>query len=178
MNYRQVNLEGFPFGLSSKIDAVLSGKSDIKFDKSDIEKLFLISYSKLHSDYVNESDGTFPDFFLSFNKKDEITGIELFDQTEFLPSSFKIKNFEKQFIDLLQKNLDYIVMEYYDDEDLDSSEYECSCNVLSISDEDLETLNSIEIKSAVLKSIENFDFKNENFYNKLVLFIKYAFFSK
>ena len=174
MNYRQVNLEGFPFGLSSKIDAVLSGKSDIKFDKSDIEKLFLISYSKLHSEYVNESDGTFPDFFLSFNKKDEITGIELFDQTEFLPSNFKIKNFEKQFINLLQKNLDYIIMEYYEDEESDSSEYECSCNVISISDEDLETLNSIEIKSVILNSLKNFDSKNDKFYNLLLTIIEYA----
>lgn len=174
MNYRQVNLEGFPFGLSSKIDSVLNGKSGIKFDKNDIEKLFLISYSKLHSEYVNESDGTFPDFFLSFNKKDEITGIELFDQTEFLPSNFKIKNFEKQFINLLQKNLDYIVMEYYEDEDSDSSEYECSCNVLSISDEDLETLNSQEIKSAILNSIKNFESKNDKFYNLLLTIIEYA----
>ena len=175
MSYREINLTEFPFGVSPRIDFLFRNEKDVTLDKGDIEKLFLISYSKLHSEFVLNGDGTFPDFFLVFNNKEKLISIEFFDEAEFVPSDFKITKFEKKYIDLIQRHINYIFMEYYSNDESDTDDYECSCNVFSISEVDLDILNSQKVKSQILSSLKNFDSKKDKFFDELKDFISFAF---
>ena len=47
LSYRNTNLNEYPYKMSPRIDSLLKNERGVKLDDSDIEKLFLISYSKL-----------------------------------------------------------------------------------------------------------------------------------
>ncbi len=176
MSYREVNLTEFPFGVSPRIDSLLRNEGDVKLDESDIEKLFLISYSKLHSEFFLNGDGTFPDFYLVFNSKEKLIDVEYFDEADFVPRSFKITKFKEKYIDLLERNTDYIVMEYYSGNEVSfPDESEFSSNIFSISEFNLEILNSQKVKSQILKSLYNFDSNKDKFIDELKSFISFAF---
>ena len=176
LSYRNTNLNEYPYKMSPRIDSLLKNERGVKLDDSDIEKLFLISYSKLHSEFFLNGDGTFPEFYLIFNSKEKLIDVEFFDEADFVPSSFNITKFKEKYIDLLERNVDYIVMEYYSgNEETSPDKFDFCSNIFSISEVDLEILNSQKVKSQILSSLKNFDSKKDKFFDELKDFISFAF---
>jgi hypothetical protein len=67
-------------------------------------------------------------------------------------------------------------MEYYSgNEESFPDEYEFCSNIFSISEVDLEILNSQKVKSQILSSLKNFDSKKDKFFDELKDFISFAF---
>ena len=161
--------------MSPRIDSLLKNERNVELDTIDIEKLFLISYSKLRFEFLINGSSNFLNFWLVFNSEEEIVELDYFDEVDFVPTNFDISKFEKKYIDMLQRNLEYVYMELYDNEESDPDEYEYSCNILDVSEDDLNVLNSQKVKYQILKSLYNFDSKDDKFYDELKDFIAFAF---